>query len=324
MNRKLGALPYRWEEFLGALTERLSTPTPSLPSTRCLTRHALSGIFMDIRKKLNLPTTFPAGKEIIDRLTSMGLASCLPLEAHDKSSQGSPSREFILFGIQESREREIEPVELLQAYNQKGIICYFTALSYYNLTTQVPVHNHVATLIRQTSTADTDVREPASKNPDRGIDTGKSRLGNHVFTYMGVPYYSIKRVENSIPGVKTRIVSGRTNIRISTVEQTLLDTLQYPFHCGGPEVVFEAWQRHSVHIDEDLISDYLRRIKIDPLTRRTGAILDLLGHTPGRNLRSFLKESRDRIFGIEDVPIIPLLRGIRLPQLDRSWNVLTP
>ncbi|MEW6719952.1 MAG: hypothetical protein AB1346_05845 [Thermodesulfobacteriota bacterium] len=279
---------------------------------------------MEIRKGLDLPTTFPTGKEIIDRLIHMGLASCLPVEVHGEPSKDSPSKEFILFGIRESREPEIEPVELLQAYNQKGVICFFSALSYYDLTTQVPVHHHIASLIHPTGTANVDAREPSSTSPDREIEPGRSRLGTHAFTYMGVPFYSIKRAANTIPGIKTRIVSGRTNIRISTVEQTLLDTLQYPLHCGGPEVVFEAWKRYSGQLDEDLMSDYLRRIKIDPLIRRAGAMLDLLGHSPGKNLRSFLEESRDRIFGLEEVPTIPLLRGINLPRPDRSWNVLTP
>ena len=39
-----------------------------------------------------------------------------------------------------------------------------------------------------------------------------------------------------------RAYGPRAQIRITTLEQTLLDSLYKPFLCGGPEVVFEAWQ----------------------------------------------------------------------------------
>jgi predicted transcriptional regulator of viral defense system len=279
---------------------------------------------MEIRDTLGLPTTFPSGPEIIEHLFSMGLASSLPVELSEKSRGASPSKGFILLGIQESRELDIDPLELLQSYNQEGTICYFTALAYFNLTTQVPVHHHIATLTKPIQNTNLEQQESASKNVLPQNTIKKSKIGTHIFTYGGVPFYSVKRVINSIPGIKTRIISPRTNIRITTVEQTLLDTLQYPIHCGGPEVIIEAWKLYINNLNEDLIRDYLKKIQIDPLTRRVGATLDLLDHPPTKNLDSFLKESRERIFFLPYVPNIPLFRGINFRQNNHYWKVLIP
>jgi predicted transcriptional regulator of viral defense system len=276
---------------------------------------------MEIRKALNLPTTFPAGPEIIEHLSAMGLASPLSVELPKKSPHASPSKEFVLFGIQESHE--IDPLEILQSYNQKGVICYFSALTYFDLTTQVPTHQHVATLTRPTQHASLRERESA---PPASISDGpkRSKLGTQIFSYDGVPYFSVKRSATSVPGIQTRVISSRSNIRITTKEQTLLDTLHYPIHCGGMEVTFEAWNLSKKNINYDSICDYLARIQTDPLIRRLGAILDLLDCVPTRNLSLFLEQSRKRIFSLLDVPYIPLLRGIDFHKLDTNWKVLIP
>jgi predicted transcriptional regulator of viral defense system len=121
-----------------------------------------------------------------------------------------------------------------------------------------------------------------------------------------------------------RVISPRTNLRIATIERTLLDTLQYPFHCGGMEVALEAWERHIEQIDSDLLVDYLRTIQIDPLIRRVGAVFNLLGIQPAKDLNSFLQESMSRILVQADVPEIPLFRGINCQRRNHSWKILVP
>jgi hypothetical protein len=104
----------------------------------------------------------------------------------------------------------------------------------------------------------------------------------------------------------------------------LLDTLQYPFHCGGLEVALEAWERQIRQIEGDLLLNYLRTIRIDPLTRRVGAVFDLFGLPPSGDLDSFLKESRSRIFSQTAVPEIPLFRGINSQRSNPIWKILVP
>jgi predicted transcriptional regulator of viral defense system len=309
----------RWEEFLKAFTARVAKPTSSLLSVRCITKQTLSGIFSEIQQELNLPSTFPSGVAIIAHLISMGFASRIPVEG---TAGTAPSKEFILLGIQESQDLDVDPLELLQTYDQQGTICYFSALAYFNLTTQVPVHHHIATLTNQSTTNTNLERSATIVNPKK--TNTKSKLGTYLFNYEGVPFYCTKRTKSSIPGIKIRVVSSRTNLRITTIEQTLLDTLQYPFHCGGQEVALEAWGRHIGQIDGDLFLDYLRTIRIDPLTRRVGAIFDLFGIPPARDLDFFLKESKSRILSQPEVPEIPLFRGINSQRINPIWKILVP
>lgn len=249
----------------------------------------------------------------------MGFASRIPVEG---TAGTAPSKEFILLGIQESQDLDVDPLELLQSYDQQGTICFFSALAYFNLTTQVPVHHHIATLTNQATTNTNLERSVTIVNPKK--KNTKSKLGTYLFNYEGVPFYCTRRVKSSIPGIKMRVVSSRTNLRITTIEQTLLDTLQYPFHCGGQEVALEAWGRHIGQMDGDLLLDYLRTIRIDPLTRRVGAIFDLFGIPPAKYLHSFLNESMSRILSQPEVPEIPLFRGINCQRSNTTWKILVP
>lgn len=308
----------RWEPFLKALTGRLAQPTPDLPSVHCVTRQALVQLIGDVASELRLPSTFPTGKKVIEHLVSMGFASHVPIE--DVSRPG-PSRDFILLGIQESRELQVDPLELLQAYDPRGVICYFSALAYYDLTTQIPASHHIASLI-------THKAEPAAKSATKlstaPKGTGRSKLGTHMFSYCGVPFYSTKRSRKSIPGVKTRVLDPATNIHIATVEQTLLDTLQYPFHCGGPEVVLESWERQPRTTDEDLFLAYLKAIQIPPLTRRVGALFELLGIPAAGTLGSYLDATKKIVLEQPEIPWIPLLRGVPYSREIAGWKVLVP
>lgn len=314
-------LPKKWQDFSRALINRLSTTSPSLPTVRCLTRKTLVGVFRDTKKELGLPSTFPTGIKILNALISMGLATRIPVEETVKSA---PSNEFYLMGFQGSHEREIDPLELLQAFSQEGIICYLSALGHLELTTQVPVHHHIAIPTREQPDM---IKEPLGTAPslDPSENTPKrSKLGTHIFSYEGIPYYSTKRVISSIPGIKERILSPWSMIRMTTIEQTLLDTLQYPYHCGGPDVVFEAWQTAQDRYEEEDLLEGLKRIDLPPLIRRLGAVYNLLNYKPSKCLGAFLKEKRDQFFTQSENPLIPLLRGLTFSQLDSYWNVLVP
>ncbi len=267
---------------------------------------------------MRLPSTFPTGKKVIEHLVSMGFASHVPIE---EVSKPGPSRDFILLGIQESRELQVDPLELLQAYDPQGVVCYFSALAYYDLTTQIPASHHIASLITHKTPS---VAKSAAKLSISPKGTERSKLGTRVFSYGGVPYYSTKRSRKSIPGVKTRVLGPATNIRIATVEQALLDTLQYPFHCGGPEVVLESWARQTGTTDEDLFLAYLKAIQIPPLTRRVGALFELLGIPAMGALGSYLDATKKIVLEQPAIPWIPLLRGVSYSRESAEWKVMVP
>jgi len=301
---------------------RLSKTTTTLLNVRCLTENTLSHLFEDIKIELKLPSTFPSGVKIIDHLTAMGLASRIPIKV---ASATKPSNRFYLFGVRESEDFNIDPLELLQSYQQSGVICYFSALSHLGLTTQIAAHHHIAKLIPYQTKTNIERPEISSElNNTKNNKIERSKIGTIIFSFQEIPYYSTKRLRKSAPGIKTRILSPLSKIRITTKEQTLLDTLQYPYHCGGPETVFEAWERQIRNLDEKLITDYLNKIQIAPLTRRVGAILNLYNHNPTSHLSAYLKKSKERFAARAELNTISLLRGIAYSRIDTYWNVAVP
>jgi len=115
-------------------------------------------------------------------------------------------------------------------------------------------------------------------------------------------------------------------LRITTAEQTLLDALYKPFHCGGPEVVFEAWQEatRAGRLDEERLTDYLGRMNYPATARRAAVMLKIVGHVPGDALKGILDATRDAIDRDGAFARIPLLPGLGYKSLDPDWLVFSP
>ena len=320
MNKTI-ELPAKWDDFLNALTERLAKPSIHLPSVRCLTKYELSKLFKKIRRELCLPSTFPSGLKILDHLVDMGLAAQIPIEG---TKENFTSKTFYILGFRATHETDIDPLELLQAYKQKGIVCFFSALFYFDLTTQIPTHHHVATIVKQTERSSTEILDSIINETIHDHKSERGKLGSYVFSYQDLPFYSTNRNENTIPGIKLQVLNPRTQIRMTTIEQTLLDTLQYPYHCGGPEVIFESWKTHINKIDESLIIKYLKNINLLPLSRRLGAMLDIFDYHSGKDLLGFLEVVRSKISKNDEIRIIPLFKGVQYSNMNSTWRVLTP
>ena len=76
-----------------------------------------------------------------------------------------------------------------------------------------------------------------------------------------------------MPGTQKYYYSDKSIVSITTLEQTLIDTLHRPFSCGGPSVVFEAWSNASDIMDQSRILECLREIQDNNLSRRAGYFL---------------------------------------------------
>lgn len=314
-------LPARWDTFLKALTERLANPSKHLPSVRCLSRYALSKLFREIQRELCLPSTFPSGTKILDHLVDMGLAAPVPI---DGTKENLPSKTFYLLGFRTSHEIDVDPLELLQAYKQKGVVCFFSALFYFGLTTQIPTHHHIATIVKQKERSISEISESIISKTIRDNKSDRRKLGSYVFSYQGVPFYSTKRKESTIPGIKLRVFNPRTQIRMTTIEQVLLDTLQYPNRCGGPEVIFDSWKAQINKIDTSLIVEYLKKIDLLSLERRLGAMFDLLDYRSDKDLFDLLKVAKDKVSKTNEMNIISLFKGLQYSNMNSTWKVLIP
>ena len=129
------------------------------------------------------------------------------------------------------------------------------------------------------------------------------------------------------PAVARNPIAGRTPWSDrQTLEQTLLDSLYKPFLCGGPEVVFEAWQEAvgSRRIDEERLVTYLQAMNYPATTRRLAVMLELAGGTPSAELQQFLQASQEAIDRQSPHACISLLPGVDYQNVNESWLVSTP
>ncbi len=311
----------RWEFFLRTLSERVSKASEENPSARCWKPSTLQREISAI-KKANpraLLTNFGSALKVIERLKRIGWVH--PIKA--QSSVGAESIEFLLLEMESGSGQPIYPLELLQAYMPDGVICYFSAIIYHELTTQLATHHHIARLGLPKDKKSWDANSvPEPRQGNESVE--RNPLGTVLFRFEDTDYYQNKRYTSLLPGVQFRVVTPRCWLRITTLEQTLLDALMQPICCGGEAVALEAWETGVRQVDPDRMAEHLVKIGRDELDRRVGAILDLIGvDFKATHLASRLDAVRARLFA-EDVPETPLLAGFEFPELNKTWKVRTP
>ena len=309
----------RWEVFLRTLGDRVSAASEKNLTARCWKLSTLRREIRAITKSNQavLRTTFPPAHVVIEQLKRMGLIHSIKVQ----SPNDAELNDFLLLDMEAGKGEPIYPLELLQAYLPDGVVCYFSAINYYELTTQIVAHHHVARLNpprSKNSLATVDAKEPAVEAVER------NPLGTEIFHFEDVGYYLNKRDASLVAGVQFRVVSPRCWLRITTLEQTLLDALMQPVRCGGEAVALEAWETGAKQIDMDRLAEHLAKIQRDDLDRRVGAVLEMIGvdfvtSTLGQRLNSVRSQLMT-----QDVPEISLLAGFEFSELNKTWKVRTP
>ena len=303
------------------LGDRVSSASEKNLTARCwklsTLRHEIKAITKSNHEVLR--TTFPPAHVVIERLKRMGWIHSIKVQY----SNDAKLNDFLLLDMEAGKGEPIYPLELLQAYLPDGVVCYFSAINYYELTTQVVAHHHIARLnpprAKKSLTA-VDATEPEQA----GKFVERNPLGTEIFHFEDVGYYSNKRDVSLVPGIQFRVVSPRCWLRITTLEQTLLDALMQPVRCGGEAIALEAWETGAKQIDADRMAEHLAKIQRDDLDRRVGAVLEMIGaNFVASTLGRRLKAVRDRLL-TQDVPEIPLLAGFEFPESNKTWKVRTP
>jgi len=313
----------RWETFFHALRDHLSKANEKNPSVRYWKYTTLRAEIINVIKK-NRPkllTTFPPAREVMEHLQRIGWTQPIKVQYPEEASP----IEFFLADMEAGENELIDPLELLQAYLPSGVICYFSTLVYYELTTQVTAHHHIARLNRPKPKADLGNIE-LSKFDESTERIKRNPLGREIFRFHDVAYYETRRDASLIPGIQIRVVSPRSWLRVTTIEQTLLDTLFQPLRCGGEAVVLEAWEVGVKRIDADRMAEHLAKIGREDLDRRVGAILDLVGADFSSTLLgSRLKRLKEQLAGgSQDAANIPLLPSFTFTGWNDTWKVQVP
>jgi predicted transcriptional regulator of viral defense system len=317
------------EAFLAALSRRTSSPSADWPTVRCWKKRSFDRVCKQVEAEIGDPKLTESNVAILNWIMRLGLACAIETD----------TELFYLLEIGASAESEIDPAELMMAFQPSGVICYFSAISLHSLTTQIPSHHHVAVITDTDRTEQngdvtheqTVVSFPkgAIVKPEEEQKRARSKpnpFGRLAFSYAGVPYYKTSRTRRLIPGVQERINGPRGRFRITTFEQTLLDTLHKPQNCGGAAVVLEAWEEaiSSQRIDEDRMAGYLTQMDYPSTTRRLGAMLNRLEHTPRKKLGDYLAHAKERIEKKLPSSEISLLPGLEYTNLDQEWLVRLP
>ena len=321
-NKPLTQVPMdRWEVFLRTLGDCVSAASEKNLTPRCWKLSTLRRKIRAVTKsnKEVLRTTFPSAHVVIEQLKRMGWIHLVKVQS---PSETEPI-DFFLLDMEAGKGELIYPLELLQAYLPDGVVCYFSAINYYELTTQVVAHHHVARLNLPQAKKNLAAVDPTG--PKLATDAvERNPLGTEIFHFEDVGYYLNRRDMSLVPGIQFRVVSPRCWLRITTLEQTLLDALMQPVRCGGEAVVLEAWETGVKQIDTDRMAGYLAKIERDDLDRRAGAVLEMIGADfAASTLGHRLNAVRNRL-KTQDVPEIPLLAGFEFPELNKTWKVRTP
>jgi len=300
------------------LKKEVSKPTPEHPTARVWRQSDLKSVITKIHKREfdKLKSTFPPAKDVITRMLDIGWVQPIPLES--KTDKKAPT--LFLLDMEATEEELPEPWELLQGFKPAGVLCYLGAASFHELTTQVPTFYHIANLRASSPSYDQDEVQPKTSNNE--ADQKRDPLGTLEFRFQGADYYTTNRDKSSIPGWQTRTRGPRTNLQMTTIEQTMLDTLWQSLKFGGESIVFEVWERGVQVWNSEKMAKHLATIDRQDWTRRVGAMLSLTGLKAEGNLKSLLEKSGKHLSG-DEVPLA-LMPGLPATNLIKEWGILSP
>ena len=316
------------EGVITYLTRRLQAPSEGNPTTRCLKRSRLMDLLREALDSVSAGGTshpeLATGPKALKALEATGLVRELDIvQVHT-----NPTRLYLFDARGEEAERRLSPLEVLQATEPAGFACYWTAVEFHSLSTQPCRHHHVG------------VARPASREPIEpgSVPMKKYSLGIHLFDYAETPYYRNGRDPRLVPDIRKTYAGEYAEIQITSLEQTLLDTLHRPHSCGGPEVVLEAWDEAVARLDQELLAQLLRKIGRPMLNRRVGLMLEDTETQLEPALADVIStvrtldpsspqhpSSEERSFDDEqEEPRPSLLPGVRFSNWNRKWQLLTP
>jgi len=142
-------------------------------------------------------------------------------------------------------------------------IAYWSALSYYGLTEQIP-----STVFLQTT----------------------SWKEHQMIEVFGVKYKIVRVKEEKFFGIKKEWIED-TQINITDKEKTIIDCLDKPQYCGGMIEVIKALKNNRKELDFKKLSEYANQIRNSGVIRRLGYICDLLNikiKLTSPNVRNYL------------------------------------
>lgn len=282
----------------------------ALASSRCISHPRLVQLITDARDGLNPPALRSySGIQLIELLKKTAIICPIPL----KSTSLRNSVQIYTIGVN-TKLATIPPAEILQAYAPNGVLCYFTAIEYYNLTTQPTPHHHIATLRSESS------KQRATSIGRSNHTDSQLSLGTSEFILDNTTYYSTSRNSSNLQSTQRRQINPYCVVNITTLEQTLLDCLHRPRSSGGPAVIFEAWENGLTQTSPERILTLARQIANNAQLRRTAYMI--AQYIPNSPVLSEIKQLVEEASSGQEAPT--LLPGIPYTNINNDWGLRVP
>lgn len=302
------------------LSEVLRKPSHSFPSVEWMSESSIIRLLRNIKDKINLPAIY-TGKKILGMLMDSGLAEKLVIK--DVPSTKDP---HVVYCLEFGGFPKISPAEILlstQADFSKTAICYFSAIQHHELSSQIPPHHHIARLKKMARKSTKDrlafLKKQDNNNKDQNVS--KPSLGTLLFYYEDTPYYETSRDCNLVPGIQEVLLRPSLLARVTTLEQTLLDTLHKPWSCGGPAVVFEAWENGVSLIDDELLGSYLNKINRFDVDLRVGYTLSRFKSTLNNFELTRRFKSAKKYTAKNNISSLSLLPNVPCNTYNEEWRL---
>ena len=168
----------RHDAFIATLTKRLSQEPSISLNPHCLSESAVYHLIGEISPRGVGPES--SKSRTMAWLQKIGLLTPIVMDEYpDGSTRGT---RFYRLDLSRKARSQPSPLELLQAIDANGVICYFTAVAFHSLTTQPSAHHHIAALINPRSkraAVPPKTTEAAPDPPRKEPDP----LGEWLFTY---------------------------------------------------------------------------------------------------------------------------------------------
>jgi len=317
-------------QLAGEIAQRLGGPSPALPSVRCLSKATLFAMFDEARDGLASATPHPKVSKtaILEFLQSVGLMRRIPTELGRKKRK---SAELYLAQYGSDGDLDVDPLELMQAAVPHGVICYYSAMFFHGLTTQIPAHHHIAEVRDDAGNSGGREGAGAAGNGGKGgadaslgegAGRSYSKLGVRIFDFGGVSFYFTMRDASLLRSFSWHQASPDAIVRVTSLEQTLLDSLHMPIRCGGPPVVMEAWGEaiDEGRIRQSKLASILREASNEKLARRVGCMFDELSEEVAPELAEVLDPVAHALEASRGDDELSLLPGYEANGYNRKWH----
>jgi predicted transcriptional regulator of viral defense system len=294
--------------FAVKIAEHLHEPTDTIPSVRWLSSSTVRHLIKQVVSQLEPhPKRIENAKMVMSGLEAWDVLKLFPFE---ETFCKPIVHTLYRFGLTGPDEPDIR--EALQALYPRGTLCYFTALAFHELTLQVPPVHHIAVVAPPRQRESLPVLPLAKKSPS---------LGTILFRYSGVCGYLTRRDPRYLQGGQQQWYSPECIIRITSLEQSLLDTLIRPYSCGGLSVIFESWQRGSSRVDPEVLMSLMKSIGDPLLSRRAAFMLNVNGYSQDDALEGWIMEQHRMAKSQNAIPLLPAMPG---GKLDKDWMLEIP